>query len=78
MRLLIVAAIVGLAHPSYALPPTEHGRGFRDGANHHLGDDSFVAKFGRLPGPRDDEHTRMATHLTYVRDMLAARPATRP
>ncbi len=50
----------------------------RPGANHHLGDDSFVAEFGRAPTNRDSEHLRMAVHLRYVRDLLAARPATKP
>ncbi|MCW5808699.1 MAG: hypothetical protein KIT31_40490 [Deltaproteobacteria bacterium] len=61
-----------------ALPPGETGRGFRDGANHHLGDDSFVARFGRAPGAGDTEKLRMHEHLAYVRALLAARPATRP
>jgi len=52
--------------------------GFRHGANHHLGDDSFVAAFGREPGDADSEAVRMHTHLTYVRELLAKRDATRP
>jgi hypothetical protein len=50
----------------------------RDGANHHLGDDSFVARFGRAPTSGDDEKLRMRVHLEYVRALLAAAPATRP
>lgn len=50
----------------------------RDGANHHLGDDSFVAKFGRPPTDADGEPLRMRVHLQYVHDLLAARPATSP
>lgn len=50
----------------------------RDGANHHLGDDSFVAAFGRAPTPGDSEAVRMHTHLAYVRAWLTARPATSP
>jgi hypothetical protein len=50
----------------------------RDGANHHLGDDSFVARFGRVPTDADGEKLRMRVHLEYVRDLLAARPATSP
>ena len=50
----------------------------RDGANHHLGDDSFVARFGRAPTDDDDEKLRMRVHLEYVRDQLAAAPATAP
>jgi hypothetical protein len=51
---------------------------FREGANHHLGDDSFVAAFGRLPDPMDPEPLRMHTHLAYVRAWLGGRPAARP
>jgi hypothetical protein len=50
----------------------------RAGANHHLGDDSFVAKLGRPPDAADPEPLRMRVHLEYVRDYLDARPATRP
>jgi MORN repeat variant len=73
-----IALLLAMATTAYALPPGEHGRGFRDGANHHLGDDSFVAVHGRAPTRSDDEHTRMHDHLVYVRDLLASRPATRP
>jgi len=50
----------------------------REGANHHLGDDSFVARFGRPPTAADGEKLRMRVHLEYVRDLLASRPATTP
>lgn len=53
-------------------------RELRPGANHHLGDDSFVARFDRAPTPADPEALRMHVHLEYVRDLLAARPATAP
>src|SRR5690349_6431205 len=66
LAILVVATTTGFARP------------MRDGANHHLGDDSFVARFGRAPTPDDGEALRMRVHLEYVRDMLAARPATRP
>ena len=58
--------------------PRGAGRGFRDGANHHLGDDSFVEKFGRRPVHADDETLRARTHLEYARARLAALPPTRP
>lgn len=51
---------------------------FRDGANHHLGDDSFVATFKRLPTTDDAEALRMHTHLMYVHSLLAHRAATSP
>src|SRR5690242_1329299 len=50
----------------------------RDGANHHLGDDSFVATVGRTPTDHDGEHLRMQLHLKYVRGLLADAPPTRP
>src|SRR5688500_15928159 len=50
----------------------------RPGANHRLGDDSFVAAFGREPDGRDGERLRMKVHLQYVRALLGAQPATRP
>src|SRR5262245_38936120 len=76
--ILIVWLLLLLGSPSLALPPEEAGRGFRDGANHHLGDASFTARFGRTPDSADDEKLRMRVQLEYVRDLLAARPATSP
>jgi len=75
-RLLLLSLF--LASTSYALPPGERDRGFRDGANHHLGDDSFVVRFGHAPRRADDEATRMHVHLAYVHELLAARAPTRP
>jgi antitoxin component YwqK of YwqJK toxin-antitoxin module len=66
LAILVVATTTGFARP------------MRDGANHHLGDDSFVVRFGRTPTPADGEALRMRVHLEYVRDLLAAHPATRP
>ncbi len=67
-----------LATTADALPPGEHGRGFREGANHHLGDDSFVEATGHEPGATDGEAARMTAHLTHVRAWLGSREATRP
>src|SRR5690349_4620556 len=50
----------------------------RPGANHHLGDDSFVAQFGREPTTDDPEPLRMHVHLTYVRALLGSHEPTRP
>lgn len=61
-----------------AASPALAGASPRPGANHHLGDDSFVARFGRAPDAGDPEPLRMRVHLEHVRDLLAARPATRP
>jgi hypothetical protein len=76
--LAIVPISLALATTTFALPPGAEQRGFRDGANHHLGDDSFVARVGRAPTSADSEQLRMQTHLTYVRELLAHRPPTRP
>ncbi len=76
MRLTLIASIVAVAGTASALPNPDAR--FRPGANHHLGDDSFVARFGRIPTSADDEHVRMKVHLEFVRAWLAARPATRP
>src|SRR5258705_9407394 len=66
LAILVVFSATGFARPN------------RHGANHHLGDDSFVARFGRAPTPDDPEKVRMRVHLEYVREMLASSPATRP
>lgn len=79
MRLLAVAVVSCVSSSAtFALPPDEHGRGFVEGANHHLGDASFVAAFGRAPGNADREEVRMRLHLEHVHAWLASRPATRP
>ena len=71
-------AIAILAVLLATTPATAAPHVLRDGANHHLGDDSFVARFGRMPTAADGEKLRMRVHLEYVRDLLAARPATSP
>ena len=70
----VVIAMGGASMQVASAEPALH----REGANHHLGDDSFVAHVGRMPSPVDSEHDRMHEHLIYVRDMLAAGPATSP
>ena len=72
----IVYATLLVASTAAALPAPDTR--FRPGANHHLGDDSFVAAHGRAPREADPEKQRMTTHLVHVRKLLAARPATRP
>lgn len=75
----LALASLAITTTALALPPGEHGRGFREGANHHLGDDSFVASTGRAPvASTDTEAERMHVHLAYVRAWLGGRPATRP
>jgi antitoxin component YwqK of YwqJK toxin-antitoxin module len=75
MRSILLVSL--LASTAYALPPGADPA-LRQGANHHVGDDSFVALFGRAPTPEDDERVRMTAHLQYVHDYLASRPATKP
>ena len=73
--LAVVMSIV-VAAPSFALPPNERP-GFREGANHHLGDDGVIAaELGESSNV--SESVRMHDHLVYVHDFLASRPATRP
>jgi hypothetical protein len=67
---LAALALAG-ASPAAAYP-------HRGGANHHLGDDSFVARYRRAPTAADGEKLRMRVHLEHVRELLAARPATSP
>jgi hypothetical protein len=74
MRLAITALVLLCATRVATATPSV----LRPGANHHLGDDSFVARFGREPTPADGEPLRMRVHLQYVRDLLASRPATQP
>jgi hypothetical protein len=76
--LALVPFALTLASASHALAPGDAERGFREGANHHVGDDSFAAFYGRLPGPRDSEALRMHTHFVHVRRWLADRPPTKP
>jgi len=69
-------ASIGTARTSSALPPNAPP-GLRPGANHHTGDDGFVAHLGREPRP-GEEKLRMHEHFVAVRARLAARKATRP
>src|SRR5579862_4231712 len=75
MRALVASwVIVASSHIASAQTPNT---GAVPGANHHLGDHAFRAKFGRDP-TLADEKLRMRTHFEAVRDLLATRPATRP
>src|SRR4051812_40122599 len=76
--LVVMLVLIAPATTVLALPPGAAKRGFRDGANHHLGDGSFVAEVGRSPTSADSEALRMRLHLRYVRDRLAQQPPTRP
>ena len=72
---LAAVAVLCASSAAFALPPNSP---YREGANHHVGDDSFVAQFGRAPTPRDSEPARMHAHFAFVRAWLASRPATKP
>jgi hypothetical protein len=72
-RLTAAPPILLVASTGFALArPNNH---VRAGANHHLGDDSFVAKYGHNVDAHASERGRMHQHLQYVRDWLASRPA---
>lgn len=74
---LSVSLLAAATTTAFALPPGADPA-LRSGANHHVGDESFIDAFGRAPTPHDSERVRMTTHLQHVRDWLASRPATRP
>ncbi|HEY5938534.1 MAG TPA: hypothetical protein VIU61_27975, partial [Kofleriaceae bacterium] len=77
MRIVYASlVVVSAASTAVALPAPDTR--YRPGANHHLGDDSFVAAQGRAPRASDSEKTRMKLHLAHVRKLLAERPATKP
>ena len=66
MRKSILTVIVGLwlAGTSSAQSPNT-ARSFREGANHHLGDEAFIAEFGRPPTDHD-EKLRIRTPVSYT------------
>lgn len=73
----LLASLVAMP-ASFALPPNAPA-GLRHGANHHTGDDGFVAAQGREPtGRPDEEKLRMREHFLAVRARLAAGKPTRP
>jgi hypothetical protein len=74
MRLALLSLVLA-SSTAYALPPG--ATGLREGANHRVGDDGFVAAFHRAPIATEGEALRMHTHLAFIRDKLAAAPATR-
>jgi antitoxin component YwqK of YwqJK toxin-antitoxin module len=74
---LLVPLSLLLASAAADAQPRE-SRGLRPGANHHLGDDGFVEKYGREPVPADGEKLRMKMHFAHVHALLSAKPATRP
>jgi MORN repeat variant len=73
---VFLLASIGTARTSSALPPNA-AHGLRPGANHHTGDDGFVAHLGRPPRP-GEEKLRMHEHFVAARARLAAQKATRP
>ncbi|HEU0030100.1 MAG TPA: hypothetical protein VFQ53_05690 [Kofleriaceae bacterium] len=67
----VVVAVLALSATASAAPP-------RPGANHHLGDDSWIAAYGRPPDAGDREADRMHVHLAFIRDRLGHASPTRP
>ncbi len=53
-------------------PPAKSTQNYRDTTvNAVIGDQSFIDKYGKKPGPGISETKRIKTHLKYVRDRLA-------
>ncbi|MEO8554732.1 MAG: hypothetical protein ABI678_32365 [Kofleriaceae bacterium] len=44
--------------------------------NPHIGDESFISTFGRMPTAHDDVHTRVATHVGYAARLVRERDAS--
>jgi hypothetical protein len=76
MRALYTLPILLAASTSFALPRPNST--VRAGANHHIGDDSYIAKYGHNVDRHASERDRMHQHLQFVHDWLAARPPTKP
>lgn len=51
-------------------------RGSKTPINKVIGNESFIAKFGRHPQPADSECTRIQVHLAHVEDRLRAKPSS--
>ena len=72
---LVVAGAVQIGGSSTtAALRAEAARDNYDTVNGVLGDESFIATFGRRPGPSDSEDLRLRTHLAYVEQLLRLRP----
>jgi hypothetical protein len=76
MNHLPIVALLLVSSTSFALPPGAPAK-YRQGANHHAGDDGFVAKLGRRPSA-GEEQLRMREHLLAIRAKLGASKATKP
>jgi hypothetical protein len=70
-----VAALVTSATAFAQSPNTSQS--FRPGANHHIGDDAFIAKYHREP-TEADEKLRMHEHFLAAKAILEKRAATKP
>ncbi len=70
-----VAALLTSATAFAQSPNTSQS--FRPGANHHIGDDAFIAKYHREP-VEADEKLRMHEHFLAAKALLEKRPATKP
>ncbi len=74
-HLLVTLALLAPRISAAQSPNTD--RSFREGANHHIGDDEFIAEQGREPTDAD-EKLRMHTHFLAAKKLLSSRPATKP
>ena len=75
-RSVLGAAILLASATALAQSPNTSAA-FRPGANHHIGDDAFIAKYHRQPTDAD-EKLRMREHFLAAKAILEKRPATRP
>lgn len=77
MKPVSTLSILLVTSTAFALPRPNSR--VQSGANHHLGDTSYEKTHGgQRPASHEVEGERMTTHLQYVRDWLASRPATKP
>ena len=76
MRTLLATCVLLASATALAQSPNT-AAAFRPGANHHIGDDAFVAKYHREP-TLGDEKLRMHEHFLAAKALLSSRPATRP
>ena len=73
----LLGAIVLLASTTALAQSPNTSEAFRPGANHHIGDDAFVAKYHRQPTDAD-EKLRMHEHFLAAKALLEKRAATKP
>src|SRR3954453_14481344 len=77
-RHVLMGAVATLLTSATAFAQSPNtSQAFRPGANHHIGDHAFVAKYHREP-TEADEKLRMHEHFLAAKAILEKRPATKP